>query len=276
MFFEKRPYIKPKKNLGQNFLIDQKVVQKIIDAVDPLPADVIVELGAGKGILTDYLVPRSQKTIAVELDQRLSRILMSSFGTKDNFCLKEMDILDVSFADFSREFNVPKMKLVGNLPYNITSPILFKLIDEREYLHNPIVMMQLEVAQRLAAKPGTKSYGVPTIITQLYSQPEILFTVPPRAFKPRPKVQSAVVRIAWRDKPAVELEDSELFFRLVRSVFSKRRKMLRNSLLGLTSKEHLPEIEQQSGIELTRRPETLSLVEFDRMARAVWRVTKAG
>ncbi len=257
--------------MGQNFLVDYKVVDKIVQSLEITKDDVVVELGAGKGVLTHQLVELAGTVIAIELDYPLCRLLVRTLGMKNNFHLKEMDILKVDFAELCAEFGCKRVKVVGNLPYNITSPILFKLIDDREYIAEAVVMMQLEVAQRLAAKPGRKSYGVPTIITQMYSQPDLLFTVPPKAFLPAPKVQSAVLKLTWLDQPAVDLADDELFFQVVRKVFSKRRKMLRKSLQSIApiQKEHVAQLESKTGIDMTRRPETLSLDEFAALTTAI-------
>ncbi len=264
-------YIKPKKRMGQHFLKDMGSVHKIIAALDLSPDEDVVELGAGKGILTKYLLAKAKRVIAIELDAALCHELKYRFGHLESFRLFEKDILGISFEEICNDLNRPKVKVVGNLPYNITSPILFKLIDDRKFVELAIIMMQMEVARRVATGPGNKDYGVPSIITQIYGKPELLFEVPPRAFSPPPKVRSAVVKLTWHEQPPIELGDEKLYFRIVRAVFSQRRKMLRNSLLIAphVTKENLAAIETETSIDLTRRPETLDLKDFALLTSAV-------
>lgn len=270
-FFSDKTYVQPKKSLGQHFLLSTDVAQKIVNALDLKPDDVVVELGAGKGILTQYIIGKVKHVIAIELDFRLCRVLEGRFGNDERFTLLNKDILKTSFGQICADLGRSNVKIVGNLPYNITSPIMFKLIDERQHVECAVVMMQLEVAQRLCAPPGRKAYGVPTIITQVYGQPSLLFQVPPKAFKPRPKVQSAVLRLDWHKESPVTISDDKLFFQLVKSVFSQRRKMLRNSLLrlGQVTKDDLQILEEQTSIQFTRRPETLTLNEFASLTSAI-------
>lgn len=262
---------RPKKSLAQHFLTDMKVVNKIISVTDLTPDDVVVELGAGKGVLTRFLLTKAKQVVAVELDRRWCEKLRHSFDHFESFHLLEDDILRVSFARICDDLGLSQVKVVGNLPYNITSPIVFKLLEERAYITDAILMMQLEVAERLAAQPGTKAYGVPTVLTQIHANPEILFMVPPRAFRPAPKVQSAVIRLSWHEEPPVEIEDESFFVRVVKVAFSQRRKMLRNTLKSLpnVTRDSLERVESIAGIDLTRRAETLSLDEFALLASTI-------
>ncbi len=269
--FSENVYIKPRKHLGQHFLQDQDVVRRIVDALALSKEDVVVELGAGKGVLTRQLVPKAKTVVGVELDDRLCDVLRRHFAGQAGFQLLQQDILTISLEKICADAGRERVKVVGNLPYNITSPILFKLIDERRFVHSTVIMMQKEVAERLVAAPGGKTYGVPSIITQIYGKPQILFTVPPRAFKPAPQVQSAVLRLDWHEQPPIHLTDERLYFRVVKAVFAQRRKMLRNSLLQAphVTRENLAQIAEMAGIDLTRRPETLSIAEFAGLTAAI-------
>lgn len=267
----KRTDLRPKKSLSQNFLIDDDVAYRIIESLDLSPEECVVELGAGRGALTRLLFKETPRVVAIEMDRRFCNELREKFGRFEQFQLIEKDMLKFPLEQVYRECGEERFKVVGNLPYHITGPILFKLIDEREYSHFAVLMMQLEVAERLAADPGGKQYGIPSVITQMYGDPEILFHVPPEAFRPRPKVQSAVVKISWRAEPSVSVSNEKLYFQIVKRCFSQRRKMIRNTLTGLLDihKENLPVIESESSVALSRRPETLSLEEFARLTTAV-------
>lgn len=226
--------ILPKKSLGQHFLVDPNMIEKIADSVDAGADNRIIEIGAGTGMLTRALLERFHNVIAVELDRRAIETLKLKFP---DLLILHKNVLDVNWKELS--IGKEKTHVVGNLPYYITSQILFSLLKAREYLSDALLMMQKEVAARLVAGIRTKNYGILSVQTQLMSTPEILFTVPPRVFHPAPKVESAVVRLTF-DKGALDCNDSNLK-KVVRTAFNQRRKKLSNALKPLIEKEDLPQ-----------------------------------
>jgi 16S rRNA (adenine1518-N6/adenine1519-N6)-dimethyltransferase len=262
--------IQPTKRLGQSFLIDVNVIHKIAAAACTAPGDVVVEIGAGIGVLTASLAQRASRLIAVELDTRLVKILQDRFGTNPVVQIHAGDVLKFDFSLISDKYN-SKVKVIGNVPYNISSPVIFHLMKHRTVINNFTLMLQKEVVERLVAVPGTKSYGVPSVLLQIYVDVERLFDVAPSCFYPRPKVVSSVMQGFFRKQPLFELEDEELFVKLVRSAFARRRKMLLNNLKNASFLESLPEqlIKEaliQTGIDPTRRGETLSPEDFANLA----------
>ncbi len=247
-----------RKSLGQNFLQDENVVRKIIRAIDPKPGELIIEVGPGFGVLTAPLLESGCRYVGVEVDDRLIPGLRKRFGQHDNFTLFHQDFrrFDVrSVITHSGE----KVRLVGNIPYHITSSIIFTAFDFFMHLRDMTLMVQREVAERIAAAPGSKTYGILSVISQTYAVPQVLFHVPPTVFVPRPDVESSIV--SWdfqapRPKPP---QDAALYARLVRTVFNQRRKKLRNTLKGLADTES---IAAKTGIDLSRRPESLTVEEF--------------
>ncbi|HXY62203.1 MAG TPA: 16S rRNA (adenine(1518)-N(6)/adenine(1519)-N(6))-dimethyltransferase RsmA [Nitrospirota bacterium] len=255
-------YIRPKKSLGQNFLKDPYYLTKIADAAKILPEDNVLEIGPGLGHLTRMLAGRAKRVVALELDERLIQPLKLEFETNPHIAVIHADALEYPF-----ETLVGKWKVVANLPYYISTPIIQQLITHRDKFINLTLMLQKEVAERIAAPPGGKEYGFLSVLVQLFAVPKIEFKVPPGAFTPRPEVDSAVMTLVIRDRPAVPVHDEEFFKVLVKAAFSQRRKTLRNSLKQLNvSKEVMRTVLDKTGIDLGRRAETLTLEEFGHLA----------
>lgn len=244
----------PKKSLGQNFLRDENVARNIIDSLHLRADDVVVEIGPGQGALTKYLAARCTKLVAIEVDERAIRLLSETFA--DNIELVHADVLTVSLrALFLKEKR--RLRVVGNIPYHITSEILFWLFDQHDAIEDATLMVQLEVARRFIAQTETKDYGILTVLLAYYTEPSLLFKVSRNSFFPRPEVDSAIVRLQFREK--LRQCDRELLTAVVRSTFGKRRKTLRNGLryMGFDS-AHLDSVP----FDLTKRPEELALDEF--------------
>lgn len=252
------------KKLGQNFLIDHTVVQRIVEAAELSDKDTVLEVGPGIGTLTQGLAESKAKVVAVELDKRLLPVLDTTLAGYDNVRIVNGDILKVDIMD---EVGHKDFKCCANLPYYITTPIIFALLEKRLPMERLVAMVQKEVAERMAAKPGGRDYGALSVAIQYYTVPEIAFIVPPESFIPAPNVDSAVIVCKRREKPAVAVEDEAMFFRVVKAAFSLRRKMLNNSLknMGINSSECAAWLER-AGVDGKRRAETLSLEEFASLA----------
>jgi 16S rRNA (adenine1518-N6/adenine1519-N6)-dimethyltransferase len=254
--------IRAKKSLGQNFLKDPHYLEKIADAAQAGAEDQLLEIGPGLGHLTGVLVKRAKQVLALELDERLIPILRKEFGGVQSIELVHADALEYAYASLPG-----KWKVVANLPYYISTPIIQKLIAHREKFVSLTLMLQKEVAVRIASPPGNKDYGYLSVLVQLYAEPRIEFLVPPDAFTPQPEVDSAVITLVIREQPAVSLADEKFFIRLVKAAFSQRRKTLRNALKQLEIPgEKMKLILNRTGIDLGRRAETLSVEEFGRLA----------
>ncbi len=257
---------KAHKSLGQNFLMDDRVIEAIAAASIKDPAIPIVEIGPGLGVLTRVLAQKAQKVWAVELDRGKVNLLQRELQGLPVDILN-MDALKLDLKDI---WGTGKGVLVGNLPYYITSPLLMHFLEQKDSLASMVVMVQKEVADRLVAKPGGKDYGILSIAAQVSAQGEKLFEVPPQAFWPAPKVTSAVVRFELRSYPEFRVKEKD-FFRVVKAAFSQRRKTLGNSLaggLGLP-KQQIGEILAAAGVDEQRRAETLSIEEFQAVTEAV-------
>jgi 16S rRNA (adenine1518-N6/adenine1519-N6)-dimethyltransferase len=242
--------LKPKKSLGQNFLRDENTLRKIAEAVAIGPTDVIVEIGPGTGALTKHLVGRCKSLTVIEIDKRAVALLTEQFGNRIRII--QEDVLKVEFSSLGSDLVV-----VGNIPYYITSDFLFQLFNAHRAINSATLMMQSEVAQRLTAKPRTKEYGILTVLTALYAQPQVIFKVSRNVFFPRPNVDSSVVRLEMRN--ALPYADELLFRNVVRIAFGQRRKTLKNALskLGLTA-EQFSDLE----FDFSRRAEELALEDF--------------
>ena len=260
-----------KKGLGQNFLTSGDMLEKIADAAGNAGdiAEGIIEVGPGFGALTQRLAARADKVVSIEIDERLIEVLEYTLSDLDNVKIVQGDILKIDLSELLKmEFDGMNVSLAANLPYYITTPIIARLLEEKLPLKSIVVMVQKEVADRLAAKPATKDYGAISVLCQYFSEPEVIAKVPASMFVPPPKVDSAVVRLNMLPKPSVETADEDMFFKTVRAAFSQRRKTLLNCLCSFFGipKDELNKIGEAAGIDLSRRGETLSLDEFARLA----------
>jgi 16S rRNA (adenine1518-N6/adenine1519-N6)-dimethyltransferase len=251
---------RPKRSLGQNFLRDDNIARKIVLSVSPRPDDSVVEIGPGEGALTQYLAPAVRRLILVELDDRATEALRVQYAG-ERVTVIHADILATDLSAMAREAG-RALRVVGNIPYNITSPILFHLLEHRAAVEDATIMMQKEVAQRLVASPRTKEYGILSVFFQLFTEPHLLFDVQPTAFYPRPSVVSSLVHLRMLPVPRYPLLDETLFRAMVRSVFGTRRKMLRHSLREFLARRGraLPE-----ALRLQQRPEELTVEELVRL-----------
>ncbi|MET3700052.1 dimethyladenosine transferase [Bacillus oleivorans] len=266
-----------KKSLGQNFLIDPNVLRKIVSFAELKPGSGAVEIGPGIGALTENLARACERVVAFEIDQRLLPILEDTLGDYDNVTILHQDVLkadvrSVMTAYFEEDQDV---MVVANLPYYVTTPILMKLLNDQIPVRGFVVMMQKEVADRLAAEPGSKEYGSLSIAVQYYTKPEKVMIVPKSVFMPQPNVDSAVVRLTKRDKPPVEVADEDFFFTITKTAFAQRRKTLLNNLTsglenGKEKKEGILAILDSIHIDPGRRGETLSIQEFANLANALY------
>jgi len=260
----------PKKGLGQHFLVDRNILDKVIRTAQVEKEDVVLEVGPCLGEMTLALARLAKRVIAIEIDPKLVAILKRKVKDYPNVEVVKSDILKVDFHQFLKEEGHP-IKVVANLPYQISTPLLFRFIDLKEFFSTLTLMLQKEVAQRMAASPGSKSYGPLSIFVQLFSNLSICFYIKPSAFFPPPKVESAVVHIVFREKPIVKLEDEKWFRKVVKGCFSYRRKTLVNALkhseLALSKSIGLKM--EEIGIDPRRRPETLSIQEFARLAQTL-------
>jgi len=258
------------KKFGQNFLIDSHVLDKIIAAAGVTKEDVVLEIGPGFGTMTQYLAEAAKEVIAVEIDKTLIPILHETLADYDNVSIINEDILKVDIAKLVEEKNGGKpIKVVANLPYYITTPIIMGLFESHVPLDNITVMVQKEVAQRMQAGPGTKDYGALSLAVQFYAEPYIVANVPPNCFIPRPGVGSAVIRLTKWDNPPVAVKDEAFLFSLVRASFNQRRKTLQNSLVngGINiTKEQVVQALEQMGLSPTVRGEALTLEQFAQLS----------
>lgn len=262
--------IKPRKRMGQSFLMEKNVIRKIASIAQVTTNDIVVEIGAGIGVLTEDLAQNAAKVIAVELDDKLVEVLKDKLLKYNNVQICYGDILKFDFGSIVRD-GQQKIKVIGNVPYNISSPVLFHLLSFRKIIDCFVLMLQKEVIQRLVAFPGGKDYGVPSVILQMFAAVEKVLDVPAGCFYPRPKVESSVMKGLFLKRPLVELADEDFFIRLVRDAFSQRRKTLINNLkksklLQGFSDIDLKEALDTAGIDGQRRGETLSIEEFGHLS----------
>lgn len=251
-----------RKRFGQHFLHDRGIIQRILAALDPRPGDTIVEIGPGLGALTRPLLEHCSPLHVVELDRDLAARLRAELPP-EQLVVHEADALKFDFCALAASGK--KLRIIGNLPYNISTPLLFHLLDQGACVSDMLFMLQKEVVERMAAEAGGKDYGRLSVMIQWRLRVEKLFDVRPGAFTPPPKVDSAVVRLTPHPAPPVAVNDAAVFARVVRAAFSQRRKTLRNTLRGLLPAEDM----QRLGIDPMRRAETLSLAEFARLANAL-------
>lgn len=263
-----------KKRLGQNFLADGRVAERIVAELRPRADETVVEIGPGRGALTELLVGRAGRVVAVELDRELAPALRERFGGRENFALVEADALALDFCEAIRPSG--RARVVANLPYNISTAILQHLIKQRGCLREFVLMLQREVVERLVAPPGSHERGYISVLVEFYCEAEALFDVEPGAFRPVPKVWSTVARLVARERAAADVPDENLLWRLVSAGFAQRRKTILNNLRG--APEDLGELVEASGgaavllerarVEPSRRAETLTVEEWASLTRA--------
>ena len=265
--------MKAKRSLGQNFLVDPQYQQSIMQAVHPQPGEPLIEIGPGHGALTELLVASGARVVAIELDRELVSVLKHTFADAANFELVEADALKVNFCDAIAPAR--SARVVANLPYNISTPILQRLIEQRHCLSEMTLMLQREVVDRIVAEPGGKERGYLSVLVQLYCEAEHLFDVPPKAFRPVPKVFSSVLRLKVRTQPAAEVHHEALFLELAKTLFSQRRKTIYNNLrsgaarVGLANTEQINQVLTVAGLDPQRRAETLSIADLAGLANAI-------
>lgn len=262
----KRFDIKMSKKLGQNFLIKRGIVDEIVKAADLQEGEPVLEIGPGIGTLTQGLVQSGANVTAIELDTRLLEVLDTTLAQYSNVTIVHGDVLKL---DVPSIMNNEPFKVVANLPYYITTPIIMSLLESRLPIERLVVMVQKEVALRMVAKPGTKDYGALSVAVQYYTKPDIVLDVPPKSFLPAPAVTSSVIRCVLRDQPPVDVIDEKLFFRVVKAGFAQRRKTFANTMktTGL-SKDRIEELLAKANIDGQRRGETFTLQEFADVANA--------
>lgn len=262
------------KKFGQNFLIDTHVLERIIAAAEVSKDDFVVEIGPGIGTMTQYLCENAREVAAVEIDKNLIPILEDTLSEYENVTIINEDILKLDLKKLAEEKNGGKpVKVVANLPYYITTPIIMGLFENHVPLDNITVMVQKEVAERMQVGPGTKDYGALSLAVQYYASPYIAANVPPNCFIPRPKVGSAVIRLTCHEKPPVEVEDEKLMFKLIRASFNQRRKTLVNGLNNSPEinlpKEVIKEAIEELGVGIHIRGEALTLHQFAELSNRI-------
>lgn len=259
------------KKFGQNFLIDEHVIHKIINGAQVTKEDFVLEIGPGIGTMTQYLSEAAREVAAVEIDKKLIPILGETLAEYDNVTVINEDILKVDIRALALEKNEGRpIKVVANLPYYITTPIIMGLFESHVPIDNITVMVQKEVADRMKVGPGSKDYGALSLAVQYYAKPYLVANVPANCFIPRPNVDSAVIRLTRHESPAVEVENETLMFNMIRASFNQRRKTLQNGLknsgLFPVSKEEIIEVIKEAGLPETVRGEALTLEQFARLS----------
>ena len=257
--------VRSKKSLGQNFMMDRNIARKLVESVGITKDDVILEVGPGTGILTEELLQRAKHVTSVEIDERLVEILDERFGSAGNYENIHHDFLTFDISELSKRLK-SKIKIIGNIPYHITSQILIHIFEHYRVVKNLTATAQKEVAERILSPPGSKSYGILSVYTAIFSTPKKLFNISRGAFNPRPKVESTAFRLNFKEKIVVKPEDVKLLMRVIRTGFGKRRKMLRNSLKDIGDCVSYLE---EKGFDLSRRPESLHVGEFIDLSAAI-------
>ncbi len=273
-FIMKKYNITANKGYGQNFLIDETIIQEIVNKANISKDDLIIEIGPGLGSLTSALLEKAGKVICIELDKKMINLLNDRFSLYNNFELINDDILKVNLQEIINNNNFKNAKVVANLPYYITTPIIMKLLEEKLNLKSITVMVQKEVALRLAEKPGGKETGSITYSINYYANPEIILNVPKESFIPSPKVDSAVLKLEILNKPKVNVADEKLFFKIIKASFLQKRKTLINSLSnsGIISKDAIEKILNELNIDIKVRAEELSLEDFANITEKVFNI----
>lgn len=262
------------KKFGQNFLIDTRVLERIISAADITKDDYVLEIGPGIGTMTQYLCEHAGMVAAVEIDKNLIPILEDTLSPYDNVEIIHQDILKMDMERFVKEKNQGNpVKVVANLPYYITTPIIMGLFESHVSIHSITIMVQKEVAERMQAEPGTKDYGALSLAVQYYARPEIVANVPPNCFMPRPNVGSAVIRLTKYQEPPVSVDDERQLFALIRASFNQRRKTLVNGLNNAPNipygKDEVIQVLEEMGLPANIRGEALTLEQFAQLSNLI-------
>ena len=269
--------VRPRRSLGQNFLTDPNIARKIADSTDLTKKDTVIEIGPGLGALTEILTEKAGEIIAVEIDKTLFRFLTDNLAPRKNLKIVCGDILKFGIKELTGS-NRGKVKIVGNLPYSITTPVIVHLLNQRKRIDSILVTVQKEVAERLLAKPATKAYGAISCFVQFYTKPVVVGRIKATCFYPRPKVDSSILKLKVLERPVLEVDDENLFFEIIRASFEKRRKTILNALsrssLWSLNKEELSRAFGRAKIDPRRRGETLSLNEFAKVYEAVMKETR--
>lgn len=268
--------IQANKSLGQNFLINDNVIEEIIESADIQKEDLVIEIGPGLGVLTERLLKKSNNVVVIELDKKMVNILQERFFLNKNLEIINDDVLKVDLAklikDKKEQTKIGKVKIVANLPYYISTPIIMKLLENRLEISQIVVMVQKEVAERIGAEPGTREAGAITYAVQYYAQTSKIIDVPKESFIPSPKVESQVIKLEVRNKPKIEIKDENLLFTIIQKSFMQRRKTLSNALINnkiLENKEEVEKMLKTLEIPTDIRGEKLTLEEFGKIANYV-------
>lgn len=268
--------IRPRKSLGQNFLIDDNINRFIIDNLQLCDKDLVIEIGAGLGELVNLMKEKAGLVLALEIDRGLNALLVERFEAEKKVKVLNEDILKCNLSDLIKKSNFKQAVVVGNLPYYISSPIIFHLINYRQIISKVIIMLQKEVAQRMVADAGGKDYGILSCLLRYYGKCEIIKVVKSSCFFPRPKVDSAIVELSFYKKPLIEVKDEELFKKIIKTTFSQRRKTITNTLNLLEkpslSKVDLASILKDININPAARPEQLSAAEFGQITNRLYSI----
>jgi len=265
--------VRPNKLRGQNFLVSDRAAGKIVEAADIRPEETVLEIGPGLGALTSGLLDRARRVVAVEIDRRLCQVLHDRFGGRSSLEIIHGDFLDVDLFPLAGQAGAGELKIVGNLPYQITGQAVRRILDHLHLLAGAVITVQREVANRMVAGPGGKTFGILSVATQVLSRPEPVLRLAREAFYPRPQITSTVVRLVPRPDPPVAIDDQGFFFTVVKALFGHRRKTIRNALRAhpdLCSDNHvLAELSRRAGVDLGRRAETMSLEELGRLSNTL-------